>query len=152
LLATKIVTLPGEEVTVPNSVLLAGSVRNFTRLSREQGPLVGTKVTIGYDAPWRQVEALLLGAAAATARIRSEPAPYVLQRALSDFYVEYELVARLDGDPIERPRVLSELHARTQDAFNEAGVQIMSPHFFAQPAEPVLVPPERWEGTRGRGR
>jgi small-conductance mechanosensitive channel len=146
LLATKVVTLPGEEVTVPNSVLLAGSVRNFTRLGRDEGPLVGTKVTIGYDAPWRQVHALLLGAAAATPGLRREPAPYLLQRALGDFYVEYELVARLAGDPLERPRVLSALHEHVQDAFNEAGVQIMSPHFVLQPDRPVVVPPERWEG------
>jgi small-conductance mechanosensitive channel len=146
LLATKIVTIPGEEVTVPNSVLLAGSVRNFTRLGRAEGPLVGTKVTIGYDAPWRQVHALLLGAAGATPGLKREPAPYVLQRALGDFYVEYELVARLEGDPVERPRVLSALHEQVQDAFNAAGVQIMSPHFVLQPDQPVLVPPERWEG------
>jgi small-conductance mechanosensitive channel len=146
LLATKIVTFPGEEVTVPNSVLLGGSVRNFTRLSRGEGPLVTTKATIGYDAPWRQVEALLLGAATATEGLRREPGPYVLQRALGDFYVEYELVARLEGEPTERPRVLSALHARIQDAFNEAGVQIMSPHFVLQPDRPVVIPPERWEG------
>jgi small-conductance mechanosensitive channel len=146
LLATKIVTFPGEEVTVPNSVLLAGSVRNFTRLARGEGPLVTTRVTIGYDAPWRRVEALLLGAAAGTTGIRREPEPYVLQRGLGDFFVEYELVARLEGDPTDRPRILSVLHARIQDAFNEAGVQIMSPHYVLQPERPVLVPPERWEG------
>ena len=28
-----------------------------------------------------------------------------------------------------------------QDAFNEFGVQIMSPHFVEQPGQPVLVPP-----------
>jgi len=147
LLATKIVTFAGEEVTVPNSVLLSGTVKNFTRLSRGDGPLVTTKVTIGYDAPWRQVEALLLRAAAVTPGIRPEPAPYVLQRALSDFYVEYELIAHLEGDPIQRPRMLSELHARIQDAFNEAGVQIMSPHFMVQPDGAVVIPKERWEGA-----
>jgi small-conductance mechanosensitive channel len=148
LLATKILAYAGEEVTVPNSVLLAGSVRNFTRLARGEGPLVTTKVTIGYDAPWRQVHGLLLAAAEGTAGIRREPAPIVLQRALSDFYAEYELRARLEGEPTERPRVLSDLHQRIQDVFNEAGVQIMSPHFMMQPERPVVVPPERWEGER----
>ena len=70
----------------------------------------------------------------------------MLQRALGDFYVEYELVARLEGDPTERPRILSALHAQIQDAFNEAGIQIMSPHFVLQPDRPVVIPPERWEG------
>src|SRR5215813_3393348 len=54
LLSTKIVALRGEEVTIPNSVVLGGSVRNLTRLSGGSGPLLTTEVTIGYSAPWRQ--------------------------------------------------------------------------------------------------
>jgi small-conductance mechanosensitive channel len=146
LLATKIITVPGEEVTLPNSVVLGGSVINYTRLSQGRGPLVTTTATIGYDAPWRLVESLLLGAASETTGIRKEPGPFVLQRSLSDFYVEYQLVARIEGDPTDRPRILSELHARIQDAFNEAGVQIMSPHFVLQPDKPVVVPRDQWEG------
>ena len=143
ILSTKVVTLRGEEVTVPNTVVLAGPVRNFTRLSGGKGPLVYTSVTIGYDAPWRQVHALLLEAARRTEGLRQDTEPFVLQRSLSDFYVEYELVARIEK-PVERPQVLSALHAHIQDAFNEAGVQIMSPHFFGQPEEPVLVPRAKW--------
>jgi small-conductance mechanosensitive channel len=144
LLSTKLVTLPGEEVTFPNSVVLGGSVRNSTRLSGGGGPLVTTSVTIGYDAPWRQVHALLLDAARETEGLVHDPPPFVLQRALADFYVEYQLLARLAGDPAERPRILSELHGKVQDAFNAAGVQIMSPHYALQPRDPVVVPPERW--------
>lgn len=143
LLSTKVITLRGEEVTIPNTVVVAGPVRNFTRLSGGKGPLVFTSVTIGYDAPWRQVQALLLQAATRTPGLRQDPEPFVLQRSLSDFYVEYELVARIEK-PIDRPQVLSHLHANIQDAFNEAGVQIMSPHFFGQPQEPVVVPKARW--------
>jgi small-conductance mechanosensitive channel len=146
LLSTKIVTVPGEEVTFPNSVLIAGAVKNHSRLASGGGPLVTTSVTIGYDAPWRQVHALLLQAAGETRGLCREPAPFVLQRALGDFYVEYQLLARLEGDPLQRPRVLSDLFARVQDAFNAAGVQIMSPHYFAQPEHPVVVPRERWDG------
>jgi small-conductance mechanosensitive channel len=146
LLSTKVVTVPGEEVTFPNSVVLGGSVRNYTRLSRGTGPLVTTRVTIGYDAPWRQVHALLLGAAGATRGLAVAPAPFVLQSGFGDFWVEYRLVARLEAEPEERPRVLSDLHAAVQDAFNAAGVQIMSPHFAFQPREPVVVPRERWGG------
>lgn len=137
LLSTKVVTLRGEEVTVPNSVVVGGPVRNFTRLTRGQGAQVSTTVTIGYDAPWRTVEALLLAAAAQTAGLRADVKPFVLQRELQDFYVVYELVARLEV-PLDRPQVLSRLHANIQDGFNTAGVQIMSPHFVGQPAHPVL--------------
>jgi small-conductance mechanosensitive channel len=143
MLSTKFVTLRGEEVTVPNTVVLAGPVRNFTRLSGGKGPLVCTSVTIGYDAPWRQVHALLLQAARRTEGLRQDTEPFVLQRSLSDFYVEYELVARIEK-PVDRPQVLSALHANIQDAFNEAGVQIMSPHFLGQPEAPVVVPRARW--------
>ncbi len=153
LLSTKLVTIPGEEVTFPNSVVLGGSVRNFTRLSDGTGPLVTTSVTIGYDAPWRQVHALLLGAAAETPGLLREPSPFVLQRALSDFFVEYQLLARLEL-ALDRPKVLSALHANVQDAFNAAGVQIMSPHFVLQPERPVLAPaqPGAGEGAPRRQR
>jgi len=137
LLSTKLVTQRGEEVTVPNNVMVAGGVRNFSRLNRGAGALVSTTVTIGYDAPWRQVHALLLGAAAGCPGLLAAVPPQVLQRSLSDFYVTYELVARLEN-PVDRPQVLSALHGRIQDAFNQAGVQIMSPHFVLQPGSPVL--------------
>ncbi len=143
LLSTKVVTMRGEEVTVPNNVVVSSPVWNFTRLSAGKGPLLSTTVTIGYDAPWRQVQALLLQAASRTEGLRRDAEPFVLQRSLSDFYVQYELVVRIEK-PIDRPQVLSHLHANIQDAFNAAGVQIMSPHFFGQPAEPVVVPRERW--------
>ena len=82
-------------------------------------------------------------AAARTPGALSTPEPYVLQRALSDFYVEYELRVCIDRVE-ERFRILSDLHGQIQGAFNEVGVQIMSPRFETQPAQPVVVPPPRW--------
>jgi small-conductance mechanosensitive channel len=143
LLSTKLCNIRREEITVPNAVLVGNSVRNFSRLGETDGPVAATKVTIGYDAPWRTVHALLLRAAGRTPGIRREPRPRVLQRALQDFFVEYELLVHLER-PEGRPLVLSELHARIQDAFNEGGVQIMSPHFEAQPERKVVVPPAEW--------
>ena len=86
---------------------------------------------------------LLTGAARKTARVRATPEPYVYQRALSDFYVEYELFCSIDEARLRIP-ILSDLHAAIQDAFNEVGVQIMSPHFFGQPADAVVVPKSKW--------
>ena len=143
LLSTKLTNLRREEITVPNAVLVGTSVTNYSRLAGSEGAVATTTVTIGYDAPWRQVHALLLRAASRTAGVRAEPPPRVLQRALSDFYVEYELHVRLER-PEGRRLVLSELHAQIQDAFNEFGVQIMSPHFESQPPEKVAVPQSRW--------
>ncbi|MEH0164519.1 mechanosensitive ion channel family protein [Paucibacter sp. JuS9] len=139
-LATKLLNLRNEEITIPNAVLIASPIHNYSKLAESQGTLLSTQVTIGYDAPWRQVHQLLESAARATEGLRAEPAPRVFQRALSDFYVEYELIVSIDR-PIERVAVLSRLHAAIQDAFNAAGVQIMSPHFRSQPEQPVLAPP-----------
>ncbi|MBK9243603.1 MAG: mechanosensitive ion channel [Burkholderiales bacterium] len=142
-LATKIVNVRNEEITIPNSVLISSPIRNYSKLAGTQGTLLTAKVTIGYDAPWRQVHALLIEAAGKTPSVRQSPAPFVYQRALSDFYVEYELYVSIDR-PLERIPILSALHANIQDAFNEHGVQIMSPHFFAQPANAVVVPRPQW--------
>jgi small-conductance mechanosensitive channel len=145
-LATKIVNIRNEEVTIPNSVLISSPIHNYSKLAGSHGTLLSTKVTIGYDAPWRQVHALLKQAAAATEGVRATPEPVVYQRALSDFYAEYELLFAIDR-PIERIPTLSRLHGAIQDAFNAAGVQIMSPHFMAQPAQPVVVPRTQWDGV-----
>jgi len=142
-LSTRIATPKKEWVTIPNGVVVSGSVTNYTRLAEGNGAWVSTTVTIGYDAPWRQVHALLLEAAERAPRVRKSPSPVVLQRALSDFYVAYELRFAI-GRPDERVAVLSDVHAAIQDAFNEAGVQIMSPNFEAQPEKPVLVTKDQW--------
>jgi small-conductance mechanosensitive channel len=142
-LATKVVNVRNEEITIPNSVLIANPIHNYSKLAGTQGTLLTCKVTIGYDAPWRQVHALLSAAADKVPAVRRQPAPYVYQRALSDFYVEYELFVHIDN-AAERIPILSALHASIQDEFNEHGVQIMSPHFFSQPDEPVVVPKTHW--------
>ena len=150
MLSTKVVTPKNEAVTVPNAVLVGSAITNYSRLADENGAIVGTNVTIGYDTPWRQVHAMLELAAARTPGVRKEPKPFVLQRALSDFYPEYQLVVHLDRAD-ERIRVLSDLHANIQDVFNEYGVQIMSPNFVAQPAEKIWVPKEQWHAAPAAG-
>jgi small-conductance mechanosensitive channel len=142
-LATKIVNIRNEEITIPNSVLASSPIHNYSKLSGTQGTLLTTKVTIGYDTPWRQVHAMLEEAARRTTHVRSQPQPYVYQRALSDFYVEYELFVSIDR-PMERIPIQSALHAAIQDVFNEYGVQIMSPHFLGQPEQAVVVPKADW--------
>src|SRR4029077_208570 len=102
-----------------------------------------TSVTIGYDAPWRQVHAMLAQAAERTAGIRREPAAWVLQASLEDFYVKYMLFVCLERQD-QRPFVLAALHANIQDVFNEYGVQIMSPNYVLDPAAPKVVPKKDW--------
>jgi small-conductance mechanosensitive channel len=142
-LATKIRTVQQQEISLPNTVVASTNVINYSRLAGSDEQVATTVVSIGYDTPWRQVHALLEMAAARTAKLRKDASPQVLQRALSDFYVEYLLVVRIDRTA-ERGVALSELHANIQDAFNEYGVQIMSPNFVAQPEQQVVVPKEAW--------
>ena len=143
LLSTKILTPNKEEITFPNSVLVGTTPINYSRHAEGNGSIISTSVTIGYDAPWRQVHAMLLLAAERTAGVLATPPPFVLQRGLLDPYVEYQLVATIDR-PADRFAILSELNAAIQDAFNEQGVQIMSPNFVLQPRKPVVVPKENW--------
>jgi small-conductance mechanosensitive channel len=104
-----------------------------------------TSVTIGYSTPWRQVHAMLEEAARRTEGIAVQPAPLVRQIALPDFYVEYRLIAYGKAEQAwHRADVLSKLRANIQDIFNEYGVQIMSPHYMTDPAEPQVVPKARW--------
>jgi small-conductance mechanosensitive channel len=142
-LSTKIRSIKNEEFHVPNTVILGSTVKNYSRLADQCGLLVHTTVTIGYDAPWRQVHALLIRAAQSTPGISAEPSPFVLQTALSDFYVEYQINAGL-AKPQDRVEVLAALHASIQDQFNAHGVQIMSPHYLQDKARPAIVPKDKW--------
>ncbi len=130
LLVTRIRTIKNEEITVPNSMVLGSHIINYSASSVHQGLILHTGVTIGYDVPWRQVHELLLGAARATQYILEQPVPFVFQTSLDDFYVSYELNAFTD-QPNKMASIYSELHQNIQDKFNEAAVEIMSPHFSA---------------------
>jgi len=125
---THIRTPKNEGIVLPNSAILATNVTNYSAEARENGLILHTTVTIGYGAPWRQVHDLLVSAALGTGHILKEPAPFVLQTALNDFYVSYELNAYTDT-PHLMLRIYSDLHQNIQDTFNEAGVEIMSPHY-----------------------
>lgn len=145
--ATKLQTGLGEEVSLPNTVVVGQPVRNFSRLVADGRFVLHSAVTIGYATPWRQVHAMLLEAARRTAGVASEPTPYVVQTALSDFYVEYRLVAQADRSaPHSRAEAMNRLLANVQDVFNENGVQIMSPHYRADPPAAQVVAPGPWFG------
>jgi len=143
LLVTHLLSFKNEEIIVPNSVIFNSQVVNFSSLAREHGLILHTSVTIGYGTPWRQVHALLLQAATRTPGLLPSPQPFVRQTSLDDFFVTYELNAYTNF-PHEMKQIYSDLHQNIQDAFNEYGVQIMSPHYVLDPKSPAIVPRERW--------
>ncbi|MCB1887432.1 MAG: mechanosensitive ion channel [Rhodocyclaceae bacterium] len=143
--STRIRTGVGEELSVPNSLVLGNVTRNRSRGVEGDGYLIDSAVTIGYDTPWRQVHAMLLEAADRTRGIALNPKPVVHQTALSDFYAEYRVVCRsIPREPGARPDLISALNGNIQDVFNEYGVQIMSPHYIDDTDPAKVVPPEGW--------
>ena len=128
LLVTKVRTIKNEDVTIPNSNILTSHTVNFTSAQSEQGLILHTTVTIGYDVPWRKVRQLLIDSALKTKLIESQPEPFVLQTSLDDFYVSYQLNA-YTRTPSSAARIYSELHSNIQDIFAAADVEIMSPHY-----------------------
>lgn len=130
LLATHVRTDKNVVVSIPNGVVLSGPIRNYTKLAAGRGTILHTSVTIGYDAPWRTVHELLLTAARRTDHVLADPKPFVLQTSLDDSYVSYEINVYTDR-PAMMLDIYSSLHANIQDAFNEAGVEIMSPAYAA---------------------
>jgi len=130
LLVTRLRSQKREVITIPNGTVLGGVVVNYSAESGGRGVIFHTTITIGYNASWRQVHRLLISAAIATEHVRRDPPPFVLQTALNDFHVAYELNAYTDK-PLNMQYIYSELHQNIQDRFNEAGVEINSPHYTA---------------------
>jgi small-conductance mechanosensitive channel len=143
LLVTHLRTIKNEEIIIPNSKILNSDIVNYTTYARERGLILHTTVGIGYEVPWRQVEAMLMLAAERTPRILKDPKPFVLQKSLGDFAVTYELNVYID-DPHGMAQIYSELHKNVLDAFNEYGVQIMTPAYEGDPDQLKVVPKDQW--------
>jgi small-conductance mechanosensitive channel len=139
LLVTRVRTPKHVEVSVPNAMVLSSHIINYSAAAKEGGVILHTSVTIGYDTPWRQVHELLLAAAERTENLLAEPKPFVHQTALGDFAVAYELNAYTEH-PNRMAAIYSDLHRNIQDAFQEAGVQIMSPAYESDPPTPKIPP------------
>lgn len=128
LLITRLRTQNNEEITIPNSTILIGSTINYTALSKKEGLIIHTTVTIGYNSPWPQVHKALEEAAAKTEHLLKRPKPFVLQTKLDDFYVKYQINA-YTREASKQATIYSSLHQNIQDKFKEAKIDIISPHY-----------------------
>jgi small-conductance mechanosensitive channel len=140
---THVRTPKNEEVVVPNSTILNQEVTNYSALARTRGLILHTTVGIGYETPWRQVEAMLLLAAERTPGVLRDPKPFVLQKSLGDFAVSYEINVYSDDAQAMMP-LYTALHRQILDVFNEYGVQIMTPAYEGDPEQPKVVPRDQW--------
>lgn len=142
LLVTRVRTIKNVDIAIPNGMVLGSHILNFSSAAKQEGLILHTSVTIGYDAPWRKIHELLIAAAGATTNVLPQPKPFVLQTALDDFYVSYEINAFTD-QPNRMAQTYSELHQNIQDKFYEAGVEILSPHYFGvREGNHVAIPAE----------
>ncbi len=141
LLVTRVRTIKNIDISIPNSMVLGSHIVNYSSGGDDHPLILHTSVTIGYDAPWRVVHQLLLDAALSTENILKDPKPFVFQTSLDDFYVSYQLNAFTDV-PAVMAKTYSDLHQNIQDKFNEAGVEITSPHYKSIRDGNVMAIPE----------
>ena len=140
-LVTRLKTIKNEIVTIPNSAILNGNTLNYNVLAANEGLIVHTTVTIGYDNPWHTVHELLIQAAMETEGIDKDKKPFVLQTSLDDWYVSYQVNA-YTKEPNRMAQIYSNLHQNIQDNFNKAGVEIMSPHYQTlRDGNEIAIPP-----------
>lgn len=142
LFVTKVRTPKNEMVSIPNGTIMTSNVTNYSTLARDKQLILYTSVTIGYDEPWQEVERCLMEAAAESYGLLKDPKPFILQNELADFYVDYQLNAYSELAN-EMPFVYSELHRNIQNKFNEAGMEIMSPHYMSvRDGNGIAIPPQ----------
>ncbi|MEI6062588.1 MAG: mechanosensitive ion channel family protein [Bacteroidota bacterium] len=132
MLVTRLRTIKNEDITVPNSTVLLSSTTNFSTNARIEanGLILNTTVTIGYDIPWKDMHQTLIKAALLTDMILKDPLPFVLQTSLDDFYVSYQINA-YTREANQQAMIYSLLHQNIQDCCNEAGIEILSPHYHS---------------------
>lgn len=143
LYVTRLRSVKNEEIIIPNSSLINSNVINYSSLSKQHGLILHTTVGIGYETPWRLVEEMLKSAADRTEGLLKQPSPFVIQKSLGDFAVTYEINAYCDN-PSKMMLNYSLLHQNILDVFNENNIQIMTPAYEGDPAEPKVVPKEKW--------
>ena len=130
LLVTRIRTIKNEEITIPNATIINAHLWNYSKSAGSIGIILHTSVTIGYDVPAKKVIELLLNAAENTKNLSREFKPFVLQKSLGDFYVEYELNV-YTKQPKKMAMLKSDLNSSIRETFNQANVEILSPHYSA---------------------
>ena len=143
ILVTRLRSFKNEEIVIPSSVLLNSNILNYSRRTKESGVIMHTKVGIGYETPWRQVDAMLMLAADRTDGLLKEPTPFVLKESLGDFAVNYEINAYCH-DTLNILFIYNSLHQNILDVFNENDVQIMTPAYMKDPEMPKVVPKDKW--------
>ena len=129
-LVTRVRTIKNEIISIPNSTVMSSHTINYSSDAPEKGLIIHSTVTIGYDVPWKEMHEALIEAATRTELVLPDPAPFVLQTSLEDFYVAYQINAYI-REANKQATIYSNLHQNIQDVCNERGIEILSPHYRA---------------------
>ena len=116
-------TFDGLRVVVPNSVLSADKIINYTALGKRR---VVITVTASYDAPTQTVRQACLSAVAATDKILPDPAPEMVVSNYGDSSIEYKV--RVWCKAQDYGDVLFPLTEHIRTAFEEYGVEMTYNH------------------------
>jgi small-conductance mechanosensitive channel len=130
LLVTRIRTTKNEIISIPNSTVMSSHTINYSSDTVDNGLILHTTITLGYDVPWKKVHQTLIDAAGRTEFLLKTPTPFVLQTSLDDFYVSYQINA-YTKEANKQAKIYSDLHANIQDCCNENDIEILSPHYRA---------------------
>ncbi len=144
MLVTRLNTPKNEEISVPNKMVVEGQIVNYSSEEKGIGIFIHTTVTLGYDVSWRTVHQAMIEAATRTSEIIDDPKPFVLQTALNDFNVAYELNA-YTKNPSKMAATYSELHQNLQDCLNEKGIEILSPHYRVERSSNETTIPKEYK-------
>ncbi len=148
LLVIRICNAKNEDITIPNKTIVESKIINYSSDALQKGVFVHITLTIGYDVPWPHVHRAMLSAARATEGILEKPEPFVLQKALNDFNVSYEVNAYTDQAG-KLPQIYSNLNKNLQDSFNQAEIEILSPHYQANRDGNASTIPRKSDGKTG---
>ena len=142
LLATKIKTIKNEIITIPNGLVLGNHIVNYSASAKTGGLILHTSVTIGYDVPWQKVHEAMIQAAKETEFVQESPEPFVWQKELGDFSVNYEINAYTEH-PDKMGKIYADIHMNIQEQFNKRGIEILSPTYSAiRDGNRVTIPEE----------
>jgi small-conductance mechanosensitive channel len=139
---TRIKTPKNEIVTIPNSFIMSSHTVNYSASARNYGLIIHSEVSFGFEIHWQTVHELLINAALRTPGVSQEPKPFVLETSLHDFYIIYQINAYIkDADKLAQ--IYSDLHQHIQDMAGEAGIELLSPHYYAgRDGSEITIPKE----------
>ncbi|MDR3187561.1 MAG: mechanosensitive ion channel family protein [Prevotellaceae bacterium] len=147
-LVTRLRTPKNELITIPNSNIMTAQTVNYSKSAKEYGLILHAQLTMGYEVPWRKVHELLMEAGAKTEHVLQEPKPFVLQSALDDFYVRYQINV-YTAKACQMLEIYSSLYANIQDVFHREGIELASPSISAvRDASAVFMPKEHVRAGR----